>query len=38
MSLSFYAQKKEKFKRINAARVGYLTDKLDLTPEQAEKF
>lgn len=32
------AQPRERFERIHAIKVGYLTDKLHLTPEQAAKF
>lgn len=32
------AQPREKYERIHAIKVGYLTDKLHLTPDQAAKF
>lgn len=32
------AQPREKYERVHAIKVGYLTDKLHLTPDQAAKF
>lgn len=39
VSISFgYAQSKEAMKRIESARIALITERLGLTPDQAEKF
>ena len=37
-SASSFAQKNAGFERIKAQKVAYITDELDLTPQEAEKF
>ncbi len=38
MTYSVMAQNKEALKKIEAAKIALITERLDLTPEQAEKF
>ncbi|MEW5675828.1 sensor of ECF-type sigma factor [Flavobacterium enshiense] len=40
VSVSFFAQdkKQERFERIKALKVAFISDRLDLKPEEAEKF
>lgn len=35
---SIFAQKDEKYERIKALKIGYITEKVTLTPNEAKKF
>ena len=38
VTLSSFAQKKERHERIQALKVAFITEKLELTPKEAEQF
>lgn len=38
ISVFSYSQNQQKLERIKSLRIGYISNKLDLTPEEAQKF